>query len=237
MKRQPFSMRRTCITAVILLVVFFLVRAPASLFTVFLPPSVDLKHVEGSVWHGKAAAVGVGGVLVQEGVEWRFLPASLSGAALEWAFTGRFADRPSRLNLVARPSGVEVRGLDLVAPLEPFAALHPKLKSVQLGGTLHAKAGGSATIAVDIRRVFSALMPRAGFGDYRLEIDTGPGGAGKWRLTTMAGKLRVEGEGAVGAAPSAIKGRVVITPQESPSAIASMLAAFAREGTGYRIEF
>lgn len=237
MKPLFFSGRRVWISVAIVFAAFCLVRAPASLFAGLLPPGVGLQHVEGSVWHGKAAAVGIGGVLVQEGVEWAFLPASLSGAALEWAVTGRFADRPSRLNLAVRPSGVEVRGLDVVAPLEPFAALYPKLKPVQLGGTLHATAGGTGAIAVDIRRVFSALMPRTGFGDYRLDIDATRDGTGKWRLATTAGKLTVDGEGVFDAASSAIKGRVVITPQESEPGAASMLSAFVREGEGYRIEF
>lgn len=218
-------------------------RVPAGVPASLLLPGVVLAGAEGTVWNGKAAAIGVGGFVVQEDITWRFEPRSLLGGRLEWAVGGRFGERDGRLTVAVGAGGVAMRGLDLVLPLEPFAALHPKVRAARLGGALHATAGsiafqGPASVSVDVQRVFSALTPHNELGSYRLEIDAGAGGDGKWRIAGADGNLvQLAGDGSFDAARAAVDGRIVVSPKGAPPAVASMLTAFPRDGEAYRIEF
>lgn len=218
-------------------------RVPAGVAALLLPPGVVLAGAEGTVWNGKAATIGVGGLVVQEDIAWRFELRSLLGGRLEWAVGGRFGERDGRLTVAVAGGGVAVRGVDLVLPLEPFAALHPKVKAARLGGVLHATAGsiasqGPANVSVDVQRVFSALTPQSELGSYRLEIDARAGGDGKWRLSGADGNpVQLAGDGSFNAPRAAVNGRIVVSQKGAPPAVASMLAAFPRDGEGYRIEF
>lgn len=242
MKRLSGVGRNTLIVAGIMVSGTCAFRAPASLLSLVLPAAIQLKNVEGSLWNGEAAAVGVGGLLVQERVGWRFQPHSLLAGQLEWVIGGRYADQASRLKLSVHWRGAELSDVGLFLPLEPFVALHPRLKSAQLGGTLHATVKSwsphvPTTLSIQVRHLFSRVMPQGEFGNYRLEVKAGTDGRGDWQVSTVDGELHVAGEGAFDAGRENVTGRVLVTPRGAMPWLSPALAALPRSGESYSIEF
>ncbi|WP_153111860.1 type II secretion system protein N [Propionivibrio limicola] len=234
--------RRSLVVISLLLVVFAVVRAPASLITLLLPPSIQLRNVDGSFWNGQASAVGVGGTIVQEQVEWRFRPQAMLGGKLAWVVNGRFADQASHLDLVLHPRGVELKGVSLVVPLEPFAALHAKLKLAQLGAVLRitTKALGmdapiAATVAID--HLFTPVAPQGELGSYRLDLNGEVDGKGSWQVTTVAGNLQAAGQGAFDAARGKISGQLTLTPQTPMPGLTPVLSSLPKVGDGFQLAF
>ena len=232
--------------ALVLAGVFFLlaclVRAPVSVFGFLLPPGVELRNVEGSIWNGKAAAVGFRGMLVQEQAEWHFQPRALLAARLAWAVSGRFEGRESRLNLVLRPGGGELDEVNVFLPLEPLAALHPRLKGVQAGAVLQASAeilrpGAPVRATVSVERLFSRLVPQADLGSFRLDIETDAGGKGNWRIMPVAGSLDISGGGQLDTARSTVSGQVMLTPRGPMPGLTPALSALPKVGAGYQLTF
>ena len=234
--------RRFLVSAVALFVAACVLRAPASLLTLILPPSVQLRNVEGSFWNGQASAVGVGGLLVQEQVAWRFRPQSVLAATLEWTISGRLAERDSRLTLSVRPSGVELAGVSVVLPLEPFAALHPRLKLAQLGAQLHATATrlrpqAPLAATVNIDQLSSPLVPQSALGSYTLALEAGADGKGSWRIAPVSGNLQITGQGRFDAGQSQIHGQVLLTAKTPMPGLTPVLAALPKVGEGYQLAF
>ena len=234
--------RRTLVIIALLFLLACLIRVPASLITLALPQDLQLRNVEGTFWNGSASALGVGGMLVQEHVEWHFQPASLLGAKFEWAVRGRLADKASRLNLSLRPGRAEIHDLSVFLPLEPFAALHPRLKAAQLGAELHATAtqlapDQRASIQFAIARLFSPLVPQDELGSYTLEIDVEPGGRGSWRIVPVAGKLQIAGSGDFDAARNSARGQVTLTPQAPMPGLTPLLSTLPKAGEGFQLVF
>jgi len=234
--------RRFLVSAFALFVAACVLRAPASLLTLILPPSIQLRNVEGSFWNGQAAAVGVGGLLVQEQVAWRFRPQSLLAARLEWVISGRLAERDSRLTLSVRASGVELAGVNVVVPLEPYAALHPRLKPAQLGAQLHVtttslrpQAPMAATVSVD--QLSSPLVPQGELGSYTLALDAASDGKGTWRIAPVSGNLQITGQGQFDAGQSQIHGQVLLTAKSPMPGLTPVLAALPKVGEGYQLAF
>lgn len=233
--------RRVVIMALVIFALFGLIRAPFSLVTLWLPKTVQLKNVEGSLWDGRASAIGVGGMIVQERVEWHFRPKTLLSGALTWAVSGRFGDKTSRLNISLGAGGAALSEVNVFLPLEPLAALHPKLKTAQLGALLHATASrlnSNAPIkaVLDVDRAFSALVPQAGpLGSYRLELDAGADGKGRWTLTSAPGLLGATGQGQFDLRRSQVDGQLVLTPSAPIAGLSPALSQLPRSGNGYLI--
>ena len=234
--------RRTLVIVATLFLLACLIRVPASLITLALPQDLQLRNVEGTFWNGSASALGVGGMLVQEHIEWNFQPSSLLGAKFEWAVRGRLADKSSRLNLSLRPGGGEIHDLSVFLPLEPFAALHPRLKGAQLGAELHATAtrlapDQRASIQLAIARLFSPLVPQDELGSYKVEIDAESDGRGSWRIVPVAGKLQIAGSGDFDAARNIARGQVTLTPQAPMPGLTPLLSMLPKAGEGYQLAF
>ena len=234
--------RRLLVVAAVLIVVAGVLRAPASLLTLVLPPNIQLKNVHGSFWNGQASAVGVGGMLVQEQLEWRFQPKALLGAQLAWALSGRMADQTSRLTLIARWSGVALNGISVVLPLEPFAALHTKLKLAQLGAVLRVTAKAlephaPTTATISIEHLFSPLVPQGELGSYRLELTGETGSQGRWQIFTAAGNLQIAGQGAFDSAQSRINGQLTLLPQAPMPGLTPILSTLPKAGEGFLLAF
>ena len=233
--------RRAVVMALLLFALFAVVRAPLSLITLWLPPTVALKNVEGSLWNGSASAVGVGGMIVQQRVEWHFRPQTLLSGALTWAISGRFGEQSSRVNVALGAGGIELSEVNVFLPLEPLAALHPKLKAVQLGALLHATASRLSSrapikAALDVDRAFSALVPQAGpLGSYRLELEAGTDGKGKWTLTSAPGGLSATGQGQVDLRRAQVGGQLVLTPSAPIPGLSPVLTQLPRAGDGYLV--
>lgn len=229
--------RRLLIMALALVALFVVIRAPLGLLTRWLPKTIALKDVEGSLWAGRAAAIGVGGTIVQQQVEWNFQPQALLSAHLAWAVSGRFGDQRSRLNLALRASGAELSELSVHLPLAPLAALHPKLKPLQLSALLHVSASRlsartASKATIDVAGLFCALVASsAPFGPYRIEVDAAADGHGRWTLSSSPGPLGASGQGQFDVNRAQLGGQLLLTP----SAPIPGLALLPRAGDAYLI--
>jgi hypothetical protein len=238
MKRIP---RRIVITALALVGMFCVVRAPLSPITLFLPAVIQLKNVEGSLWNGRASAVGVGGMIVQEAVAWHFAPPSVLSGTLAWRLSGRFGDKTSELRLAWRPGGAELDSVSMFLPLAPLAALYPQLKAAQLGALLHATTAhlsprAPTRVAVDVDQVSSALIPQAGqLGRFRVDVDVAADGKGNWTLSSLPGLLAATGQGQLDVNRSHIDGQVVLTPSAPIPGLSALLAQLPKAGEGFLI--
>ena len=242
MKYVARSGRRTLIIVGCLFVVFAVLRAPAGLMTLLLPPSIQLRNVAGSFWNGQASAVGLGGVIVQEQVEWRFQPQAMLGASLVWAVSGRFADQASRLTLALHPHGAEIKDVSLVLPLEPFAALQARIRPAQFGAALRINAKSlrqdapvAASVAID--QLFTPLVPQGVLGSYRLDLNGKASGKGNWQATTVAGSLQVAGQGSFDAGPGKVSGQLTLTPQAPMPGLNAVLSSLPKVGDGFQLAF
>ncbi|GHU33478.1 hypothetical protein AGMMS50256_25470 [Betaproteobacteria bacterium] len=219
-----------------------IVRLPASFMTLFLPQEIQLRDMQGSFWNGQASVVGVGGVLVQEQVSWNFLPQALLDARLVWAVRGRLADQTSKLELVARAGGVELNEVSLALPLEPLAALHPDLKSVQLGALLRVTAKSLSmrsplVASVTVEHLFTPLVPQREFGSYRLNFKGETESRGGWQIATVAGVLRAAGQGTFDIGQLKFNGRLTLTPQSQIPGLSPLLASLPKSGEGFVLTF
>ena len=235
--------RRLLVFSVLLFAIFCVFRAPVSLFALFLPTPVQLSQTQGSLWNGRASAVGLGGLVVQEQLEWHIRPQALLSGRLEWAIRSRFADRPGALTLTLGLNGAEVRDLDLHLPLEPLTALHPRLKTIRIGALLHASARRVArdvpiSARIDVDGLFSPMVPLAGqLGDYRVDIELDARGKGSWHADTIAGVLTVLGDGPIDAQAGQINGKLILTPSAALPGLSPALSQLPRSGEGYAIAF
>ena len=235
--------RRLLLLAALLFTVFCVFRAPVSLFALFLPKPIQLSHAEGSLWNGRASALGLGDLVVQEQLEWQLRPQALWSGHLEWAIRSRFADKPGALTLDLSLSGAEIRDLDLHLPLEPLTALHPRLKTIRIGALVHASARRVArdvpiSARIDVDGLFSPMVPLAGqLGDYRVDLELDAQGKGNWHVYTIAGVLAVQGDGPVDAQAGQINGKLIITPSTTLPGLSPALSQLPRSGDGYLIAF
>lgn len=235
--------RRTLLVGMVAFVVFCLVRVPVSLVSLFLPANIQLQHVEGTLWQGKAAALGLNKQIISERLEWSFLPAALGKARLEWLVTARFAGKSGQMNVGVGFDGPALKNVDLFLPLEPLLAQHPQLKGLRLGGEAHVQAaqlkpGSKAEARVQIEGLFSALVPQQGvLGSYRIEADMQENGSGNWRLVSLAGILQAEGRGDFNINQGKIGGKVTLTPQAPIPGLSPALSALPASGQGYQLSF
>ncbi|MDR0576255.1 MAG: type II secretion system protein N [Candidatus Accumulibacter sp.] len=242
MKRRSLPAWRTLLFAAGVFVIALVVRLPASFATLALPPEIQARGVEGTLWSGRASAAGVGGVLVQEQIAWDFLPEALLDAKLAWSITGRSSGETSRLELAVRPGGVELNGVNLVLPLEPLAALHPRLKSAQLGAALRVTAKNLSphspiTVSAAIEHLFTPLSPQGELGSYRLDCKGDAGGKGDWQIATVTGVLQIAGKGAFDIGQSRIDGRLTLTPRSPIPGLSPLLETLPRAGEGFAVSF
>jgi len=218
--------------------VFALIRLPASLLLSQLPPQIRMDGCEGTVWAGRATALGLGGQVLQQNIEWRFVPSALFSGRIGWAVQGRYRDDPSQLTVLLSPRQIEVRKLDLVIPLEPLLAQDPKLKTLRFGGILRINTasfvtGKPYTINARIENFFSALTSNAGpLGSYRMTLNMLPDQTGEWQLTHAEGVLSIRGQGRI--APQGPQGRIMLKPDENAAGyLQTMLAMLPRDEDAY----
>jgi hypothetical protein len=240
-KRPSFPIRRVFPWAG-LFVLALIVRLPASFATLALPEEIQAREVEGTLWNGRASAIGVGGVLVQEQVSWNFLPRALFDAKLAWRIGGRLAGETSRLELALRPGGAELNGVSLALPLEPLAALHPQLGSAQLGAVLRVTSkslslNAPAAASVAVENLFTPLSPQGKLGSYRLDCKGNDASKGDWQIATVSGVLRVAGSGAFDVGQSKVSGRLTLTPQSPIPGLSPLLASLPKSGEGFLVTF
>lgn len=170
------------------------------------PGRYPVHEVDGTLWKGSAKALinAPGGSLVIDRVEWDFLPSRLAqgraafaiklrGAGFDAAYeAGRSLGGWGVRELVVRAdAALAAAALPLIARWRPEGRLTAQAPSIdvsgsEIRGTLRIELEGAATS-------LSAVRP---LGSYRAEI-TGEGPAGKVALTTLAGPLRLAGQGRI----------------------------------------
>jgi general secretion pathway protein N len=217
---------------------FALIRLPASLLLSQLPPQIRVDGCEGTVWAGRATALGLGGQVLQQNIEWRFVPSALFSGRIGWTLQGRYRDEVSHLTVLLGPKQIEARQLDLVMPLEPLLAQDAKLKVLRFGGTLRINApafvtGKPYTVNARIENFFSALTANAGpLGSYRVTLNMLPDQTGDWQINHGEGVLSVNGQGRI--APQGPQGRIKLKPDENAAGyLQTMLAMLPRDEDAY----
>src|SRR5471032_3082646 len=88
------------------LLIFVVLRLPMSLVAGFLPATVRLEGCEGSIWGGRASALGLGGMVVQQDIAWQLHAESLLHGRLDWEINGKYAAESSRLTLAVSPTAI-----------------------------------------------------------------------------------------------------------------------------------
>jgi hypothetical protein len=227
-------------TSIALVFCFFvLVRLPASLFTGYLPAAIRIDGCEGTVWNGRATALGLGGQVIQQNLSWHFLPAALLRGQIGWEIQGQFRDDKSRLSVLVNPKQLEVRDLALTMPLEPFLAQDQKLKVLRFGGVLRVTAANFVsskpfTVNAKLENFFSALTASAGpLGSYQFTLNMLPGRQGEWLVSHLDGVLNVSGQGKIDTG-SGVVGKVRLRPDENAAGyLQTMLSMLPREEEAY----
>lgn len=234
--------RKALLAVAVVFIVMLLLRAPASLISLALPNTISLQNVEGSLWHGKASALGLNGALVQEQLRWDFLPQSLLHGSAKWQLGGQWASQNSRATGEIGLGGIKLSDLELIAPLEPIATLSEKLKPAQFGALLHlaTKAIGphqKTEATLNIEHLFTPLAPKGELGNYRADVLLEPNGQGNWQISTSSGDLQITGSGTFDLPRKANKGQIVFSSPNPIPGLAPLLSKLPKSGDQYVMSF
>ncbi len=236
--------RRILIVGLALLGLACVIRAPVSLITLILPQHVQLKNVTGTLWTGNASAIGVSHSIVQERVDWQFCPQSLLSGRIEWIVSGRFGERTSKLIIGLTHAGVVLGDASVFLPLEPFAALHPKLKALRIGAILHVsthhmRPHSPTSAKIEVDGLFSPLIASSGqLGRFQLALDIDEKGLGHWDISPLPGILSVSGQGKFNINdPLQFNGQLALNLLSPLPSLSSLLSQLPKTDTGYLISF
>ena len=229
--------------ALLVFVFACMLDAPVSLITLVLPPQLQIKNVQGSLWNGRASAIGLGTIVVQEQVEWRLNPLAMLAGRMEWLVTGKRGEQSSTLNISLGSAGVVLDNVSIYLPLEPFAALHSRLNVLGLGATLHASAQRwsiqrPSRATLDVDGLFSVQLPQSGqLGSYRLELDADEGGTGKWGLRSLSGVLAAKGLGTFDTRRLQFNGQLTLNPRSPLPGLSVALSRQPGSDASYMLSF
>lgn len=239
--------RKTVLLAIgggLLFAGFALIRLPAALLAKGLPADIRLEACEGTLWQGRAAALGIRGQVVQQALRWQFSPRQLWQGQLRWDVHGSFGQIPSQLTLVAGPTRVSLQAVALTLPAAPLLGLHPKIQPLKLGGILQLN---SPRLALDspssldgqLRDLFSPLAPTSGtLGSYRFTLSHQPGQAGTWQVSPQQGSLAIRGNGQLDLTRASVRGTLSLVPQgKALDSLKPLLATLPSQNGAYTLSF
>lgn len=214
------SKRKWLVAAGILIVFlgFALVRFPVALAAGFLPATLQLTGGEGTVWQGRASALGLGGMAVQHDIAWQLQPQRLLRGQLAWEIKGKFAAEQSRLTLAVSPNAVEVRDMQVALPLEPLLAQDAKLKPLRLGGMLKLQSvvftlQRPSELSARVENLFSALVPGIGaLGNTQIQLSVPNSQAASWAARPEDGPMAINGEGTLDLKRGKVAGKLTFKP-------------------------
>lgn len=223
---------------------FAVIRAPASLAVDFLPKEVRLDGCEGTLWQGRASALGVGGQVVQANVTWKFLPGRLWQGKLDWQIGGQFDQEESKLGIALSPAGIALHDAKLVLPAGPLLGLHDKLKILHLGGRLRLETasfalGQASSLQARLENLFSPLTPTSGpLGSYRLELTSQPAQPAHWQISPQEGILAISGSGTLNYSQGSLVGQLVFKPENKMlDNLKPVLASLPNTAGSYTLDF
>lgn len=225
--------------------IFVVARLPVSLLGGwFLPDAIRLDGCEGTLWQGRAAAVGVNGQIVQQDLRWQFFPRHLLKGQLAWTVQGTFQQQNSQLSLQLGPTQIALQDIKLALPAGPLLAAHDRLKTLKLGGLLHVNSARltshqASTLEGRLENLFSPLAPNQGsLGSYRLALTLKPGLTGQWQVQPQQGALAIRGSGTLDLAQGMAGGSLAFTPQDdSLASLKPVLATLPSQNGAYTLNF
>lgn len=223
----------------ILTLLAFLLRLPAALPARWLPADITLAGLQGSVWQGSAAALGVKGLVTQQALSWQLQPRALLRGQLLWQIKGTHAGQASQLRLIAGFNGVAIEGLQLHLPLEPFTQFDPTAQGLRLRGDLaisSARLAPGQPIGLDARlaRVSSAMAGEASaLGTYQARVDADAAGAGNVSISTLNGPLQIAGGGSFALRARSANLQLRLKPETDLPGLSPALATLPREQDSY----
>lgn len=226
-----------------------LLRFPAAVAVAFLPKAIALDGSEGSLWEGRASALGWMGSIVQQDIRWSFRPDGLWHGQLRWDVRGQLGEEKSQLQLRAGLSDFGLYDAHLTLPAESFLAAEARLKPLRLGGLLRInaprlalKSGAeiqAAEISVQLESLFSSLLPALGkLGSATLKL-TLENQLWHWRVLPLQGQLLISGTGALSLHKQALQGELILQPEKALAArLQPLLPMLQKEGEDkYRLTF
>jgi hypothetical protein len=236
------SLRKGLLLALLVLV-FLLARFPATLAAHALPPSVSLAGLEGSIWSGRASALGFNGVVAQEKLVWHFAPAELLKGRLVWSLSCEHAGQPGSLRTVLGMRGAALEQLHIAVPLEPLTQFNPTLSGIRLRGTLILDSERLAR-AADLRltgraeRVSSAMANEVtALGNYQFTVTMDPTGAGAIEVSPQGGALQISGGGAFNLTKEKFNINLRLKPETDLPGLSPVLATLPREQDSYLLNY
>ncbi|KAF7598700.1 MAG: hypothetical protein CGU28_09370 [Candidatus Dactylopiibacterium carminicum] len=224
-----------------LLLVLFVARLPAALPARLLPADITLAGLQGSIWHGSAAALGVKGLVTQESLSWALDARALLRGQLAWQIRAEHGGQPSSLRARVGLGGVAVEDLSLRLPVEPFTQFEPTVQGLRLRGDLQLNAQRLVPhqpIGLDARleQVSSALAGEAtALGAYQLRVDIDASGAGTLNVKTLHGPLQANGSGNFTLDGKHAGIDLRLKPEVDLPGLSSALAILPREGDAFRL--
>lgn len=181
--------------------VVFIARMPVSIVGWFLPQSVSLVQANGSIWDGRASALGLQGVVLQQNLVWQFDPKALLSGQLAWQLRSEALGAANQARLVLGLQGLTLENVDLTLPLEGVFRSIPQVANWGLGGKAHLssarlsqQAGDRAELVLDpvFSQLVPALMPITAI---RANLNVVQGGADWQLLPAGAAAIAVNGSG------------------------------------------
>ncbi len=217
--------------------VFALARFPVALAADWLiPQKINLAGSEGSLWQGRASALGLDGMAVQQDIAWKFRPGDLARGQLAWDVSGKFAGDSSKLVLSVSPVSVELRDVQLALPLEPLLNLDAKLKSLRLGGMVKLRSASFSPLrpsqaSVLLENVFSALVPKLGsLGTAEINLASQADRTAQWTVRPIEGGMAISGNGGLDLKRGSASGTLTLKPDEKLAGNLKPVLSLLQEG-------
>lgn len=227
------------------LLLLMLLRMPINTAQWLLPKNVALVQASGTLWDGRASAIGLEGIVLQQNVAWQFEPKALLGGTLAWQVRGEAMNTPSQARAVIGLRGVALENVDVSLPLEGVFRAIPKIAAWGLGGRaqlrsahLSKNAGDSAELTLD--PIFSQLVPAlTPITALRANLNVVEGGA-KWTIQPAGmSAIAVNGSGDLSwAGQGTAHGVIKLQPDEKVrQQLAPLLLQVPSTSEGYQLQF
>ena len=172
--------RRVLIASAVVTVLIGLVALfPARVaYHSFLQPSLAVRGIQGSVWHGSASEASINGIYLRN-IEWRAHPLAFFTGKLSFSMTATSVSGPLASEVKIAPDGViSLAQLTAAVPMDPFAGALgiPGLKGIATLTFERMEITNGLTTAADgTLQIVDLIVPFLGqnsLGDYTAEFFT-----------------------------------------------------------------
>jgi general secretion pathway protein N len=226
-----------------LIIVFFIVRLPASLVAHALPAQAALVGVEGSIWSGTAATLGISGIVSQEKLVWRFQPSALLHGKLGWQITSEYRGHHNRLNALLGFGHPTLEQVSVSLPLDPFMRFNSTIEGIRLSGTLMIQSERLAMqtpmrASIRVENLATAISSEATLlGSYQGSVEIEADGKGKLQINNPEGVLLITGGGSFSIAEDAVDLKLLLQPKGDLASLTAPLATLPKEGNNFVVSY